>query len=319
MMQPDRRIHAENSKYTAILFIVIAFAVITNAIRDLNQLHDYSSGFQAVVLDWFQPGPESYAVGFSAQPVECTSVIAQDEVRSDEFRWTGLVAPGRTIEIKGVNGDISAEPTSGANVEVLATKKARRSDPALVDLRVLEHSEGVTICVVYPSDDPNNPNSCEPGKGGRMNVRNNDVKVDVALRVPAGVNFSGRTVNGEIVARSLASNVVLSTVNGSITISTSGYARANTVNGEIAATLGDTNWPDKLEFNTVNGGITLDLPQNISAEVKADTFNGAISSDFPLAVVNRVSRKHLSGTIGSGGRELILKTLNGSINLRRAG
>lgn len=318
-MQPERRIHAENSKYTAILFIVIAFAVITNAIRDLNQLHDYSSSFQAVVLDWFQPGPESYAVGFSAQPVACASLISQDGVRSDEFRWTGLVAPGRTIEIKGVNGDISAEPASGANVEVLATKKARRSDPALVDLRVLEHSEGVTICVVYPSDDPSNPNSCEPGKGGRMNVRNNDVKVDVALRVPAGVNFNGRTVNGEIVARSLASNVVLSTVNGSITISTSGYARAKTVNGEIAATLGDTNWPDKLEFNTVNGGITLDLPPNISAEVKADTFNGAISSDFPLAVVNRVSRKHLSGTIGSGGRELILKTLNGSINLRRAG
>jgi DUF4097 and DUF4098 domain-containing protein YvlB len=56
----------------------------------------------------------------------------------------------------------------------------------------------------------------------------------------------------------------------------------------------------------------------MSAEVKAQTLNGDISSDFPITVMGRKSRRELNGTIGSGGRELSLKTVNGSIRLRRA-
>src|SRR5687767_1944733 len=47
----------------------------------------------------------------------------------NEFRWSGQVASGRTVEIKGVNGDVRAEASSGGEVEVVATKSARRSDP----------------------------------------------------------------------------------------------------------------------------------------------------------------------------------------------
>ena len=90
------------------------------------------------------------------------------------------------------------------------------------------------------------------------------------------------------------------------------------MNGEISAKIGDANWPDSLEFKTVNGEIVLDLPATINTEIKADTFNGEISTDFPLSLLGQMSRKHLSGRIGSGGRELVLKTLNGSITLRRA-
>jgi DUF4097 and DUF4098 domain-containing protein YvlB len=69
----------------------------------------------------------------------------------------------------------------------------------------------------------------------------------------------------------------------------------------------------------VNGGIDLDLPGALSTKLEAETLNGDIDSDFPLVVLGRVSRRHLSGTIGNGGRELLLKTLNGSIRLRRVG
>jgi DUF4097 and DUF4098 domain-containing protein YvlB len=184
----------------------------------------------------------------------------------------------------------------------------------------------VTICALYPTDDPAERNICEPGSNenqrhssATIGVRNNDVRVDFTVKVPSGVRFVGRTVNGEISATSLAGNVSSHTVNGSIKISTSGYAEAKTVNGEISARLGDPNWPGSLEFKTVNGSINLDLPSAISTEIKADTFNGEILSDFSFTAPGTFSRKHLSGTIGGGGRELILKTLNGSINLRRAG
>lgn len=237
---------------------------------------------------------------------------------SDEFRWSGRVAPGRTIEIQGVNGDVSAEPSSSGEVEVIAVKKGTRSDAREVEVRVVEHAGGVTICAVYPNADPRRPNECKPDEGGHMNTSNNDVKVDFSVRVPQGVRFDGRTVNGNVETGAIGSDVEAKTVNGSIKISASGVARAKTVNGSITASFSDPNWTGPLEFRTVNGEINLDLPSATSANVHAETLNGQISTDFPMSVQSKFNRREMKGTIGGGGRELTLKTVNGSIKLRRA-
>ena len=71
------------------------------------------------------------------------------------------------------------------------------------------------------------------------------------------------------------------------------------------------------EFKTVNGSINLGLPADVSTELQAETLNGEISSDFSLTVQGRIDRRHLSGSLGTGGRQLLLKTVNGSIHLRR--
>ena len=151
-----------------------------------------------------------------------------------------------------------------------------------------------------------------------MNVNNNDVRVEFTVRVPAGVHFIGRTVNGEIEAMSLAGDVGAQTVNGKIHISTSGWAEGKTVNGSIYARMGPAAWSRPLEFHTVNGGIDLELPPSVNATVHASTVNGRISTDFPLMVHGKFSGKQISGAIGHGGPELNLKTVNGSIDLRRS-
>jgi Putative adhesin len=240
---------------------------------------------------------------------------ARQAAAQNEFHWKGKVAAGKAIEIKGVNGDVSAVAGSG-DVEVTAVKHAHRSDPDEVKIAVVEHADGVTICAVYPSDG-RRENTCEAGDHGHMSTRDNDVVVDFTVRVPAGVRFVGRTVNGAVEAANLASDVDANTVNGSIRVSTSGVAQAQTVNGSITASLGRANWSDALEFRTVNGGITLRLPADLAAEVRAQTVNGEIETDFPLMVSGRMGPRRLRGTIGSGGRQLELETVNGSIRLRK--
>ena len=116
----------------------------------------------------------------------------------EDFHWTGKVAAGAAVEIKGVNGGIVATGAAGGDVEVTAVKKGRKSDPTEVKVEVVEHAGGVTICAVYPSTGA--PNECKPGEGGRMSVRDNDVNVEFKVTVPAGVRFIGRTVNGGIAA-----------------------------------------------------------------------------------------------------------------------
>src|SRR6266508_1883921 len=183
------------------------------------------------------------------------AATATPAAAQQEFRWHGRIAAGKSIEIKGVNGDVSAVAGSG-ETEVTAVKRAKRSDPDDVKIEVVEHADGVTICAVYPSDG-RRENSCAPGEGGHMNTRDNDVGVYFTVRVPAGVKFIGKTVNGEMEAANLAS------------------------------------------------------------DVDAVTVNGDIVSDFPLTVTGRLGPRRVHGTIGSGGRELSLTTVNGSIKLRK--
>lgn len=245
------------------------------------------------------------------------AALAAPSARGEDFHWSGAVAPGKVIEIKGVNGGIDAGPASGGQVEVTARKTGRRSDPADVEIKVVEHGEGVTICAVYPTPYSERPNECRPGAGGRMSTRDNDVKVEFTVRVPEGVRFVGRTVNGGVEAQGLTADAEVYSVNGGVTVASSGLARAETVNGSITASMGRADWTGPLELKTVNGSITVELPATVSARVEAKTVNGGIETDFPLTVTGRIGPRRLSGTIGNGGRELVLETVNGAIHLRR--
>lgn len=258
----------------------------------------------------------------SAKTILSVAVVAatlavSSSLRAEDFHWQGKLAAGKTIEIKGVNGGIEASGGAGNEVEVTATKRGRRSDPAEVEIKVVELEGGVTICAVYPSRG-GAPNECRPGAGGRMSVRDNDVTVEFHVRVPAGVRFAGRTVNGSIEATGLPGEAEAYTVNGGVKLQAAGHARAETVNGGIRATLGRADWTGPLSFKTVNGGITVELPADAGAEVHAETVNGDITTDFPLTMKGRFSRRRLSGTIGGGGRQLELETVNGAIHLTKA-
>lgn len=216
--------------------------------------------------------------------------------QTGSFTWNGAVDYGNTVEIRGVNGSVRALASDDGSVHVEATRRARQSDPDSVRIEVVEHDEGVTVCAVYPTPEGSRrENTCRRG-GGPMNVRENDVQVDFVIRVPAGVRFAGSTVNGEIDAEGLRSDVEAATVNGGVNIQTTGFVSRAT---------------------TVNGGIVLEVPSDLNAEFHATTVNGSIDSDFPILATGRADRRSLRGTIGGGGPELRATTVNGSIRLRR--
>ena len=231
-----------------------------------------------------------------------------------DFDWSGTIDQGDAIEIKGVNGNIIASAVSGTTVRVTATKQAQQSDPALVDIEVVTHAGGVTICAVYPDVPGQPPNECAPGNQGQMSVQNNDVEVDFTVTVPAGVDYIGTTVNGSVGGSGLGSNAFGTTVNGDVTVSTSEIATAITVNGTINAAIGLTDWGRDLNFAAVNGNVTVEVPSGTNAEARLVTVNGSISSDFSLT---EVSPGNVQGTLGTGGPFLRLTTVNGNVRLDR--
>lgn len=308
------------------LLVVIAFATVqTRGFERFSRSMSWTNHWAMAALFWNNvldspAATDNSAAGKLAEKTTAPAATVPDS--QEEFRWQGRVQPGQTVEIKGVNGSVRAEGSGGNQVEVVANKKGQRNDTKEVEIRVVEHAGGVTICAVYPSSDASHPNDCQPGRAGYMNVQNNDVEVEFTVKVPAGVRFTGHTVNGSVEAERIGSDVDAKTVNGDINISASGIAQASTVNGSIKASMGNAGWANELRFHTVNGGITLEFPSALSADVRAETLNGDLSFDFPMNMQSsqeggRGRPKRISGTIGSGGRSLVLKTVNGDIRLGR--
>lgn len=217
--------------------------------------------------------------------------------RPESFRWAGRVACGQTVTVEGVNGSIHAASWDGDHVEVIARKSG---DTSANDVRieVTNYDGGIAVRALYPED-------------------HRETRVEFTVRIPAGVRFSGRTVNGEIRAESLRADVEAYAINGPIHISTTGSAQARTVNGSIHASLGAVHWNAQREFSVVNGSIEVGLSRRAGVRVHASTIRGGIASDFHFPVRGGYLGKTLRGVIGTSGPELKLTAVNGNIVLRQ--
>lgn len=62
-----------------------------------------------------------------------------------EFRFKGPVEAGRAIAIKGVNGDVIAEPSASGEVEVVALKRPPDGSHSEARMAVTEHGGGASL------------------------------------------------------------------------------------------------------------------------------------------------------------------------------
>ena len=237
----------------------------------------------------------------------CAAVYGRDLLSTPyDWEWHGAVARGRSVQIRGVTGDIHAVPSTSGQVEV----SARIHEEGQVDMHVTDGTSGLTVCAVRKG-----AHACAENPLAAPGTR-----VDYEVRVPAGVHLVARTVNGGIAVDSLTSDVNAETVNGAVVISTTGSAKAKTVNGSIRACLLKPFWKKAPEFSAVNGGISIVIPKNVRAGVRAETRNGKIVSD--VAEFQGTSTENtLDGTIGRGsggaGNGLVIRTINGTIELKQ--
>ena len=247
-----------------------------------------------------------------------SGVQAQD----GSFRWQSDMRAGQVLSVRGIVGEIRAEYTSGRRAEVIAEKDGRARDFDEVEIRVVEERDGYTVCAVYhaharPGDDCDNRGDW----GDRDDRHSINVDVNYVVKVPAGVEFQGNVVSGDIRAEGLRSQVRANTVDGDIYVSTTEKAWGNTVSGSIEIAMGSSDWDD-LEFKTVSGDITLWLPAGIDTDVDFESLSGDIDSDFDITLTGRRSRRwigaNVEGYIGSRGeRSLSFNTISGDVRLRR--
>lgn len=280
-----------------------------------------------------------------------TAAAVDSAAAQQDFRWSGRLAAGQTIEIRNIKGEIRAEPAAGGDVTVTAHPHDGRTERVRVEM--VRRGYGVVVCALYPSrgdddddnrgrwnrddddDDRDEPrDACNSHRG--MNVRDSDADVDFVVHVPAGVKLSARSVSGDVEVRGLRGPVEAASVSGDVHVSSASEVRANSVSGNVYAALGRIP-ANGLSFHSVSGDVTLELPSGTDADFSARTLSGEIDSDFPLTVEGRGRRDRddddddrgwprvrvrvghdMRARLGRGGPELSVSTVSGDINLRRA-
>jgi hypothetical protein len=71
------------------------------------------------------------------------------------------------------------------------------------------------------------------------------------------------------------------------------------------------------DITTGDGGVSLYLPADFAAELDAHTGDGSIRNDLDISRDgSEVSRRTVRGRLGGGGRQLRIRTGDGSIRLR---
>ncbi len=244
--------------------------------------------------------------------------------RTTEWTWQGKVPAGQWARIRNLNGAIKVESATGDEVRVVAIKRWSRGDPDYV--RIVTNkgdSDGdVTICALWGhggqcAEDGYKSRS-RRSMWGKMFAGRHDVSVLFKVAVPRNVKLDATTVNGEITILDVGEAVRASTVNGSIKAMTArGPLHASTVNGSITARVDSLVGDEGVTLSTVNGSVLAELPDQINAVIDLSTVNGKFSTDYQFDAPVEKHQRRLHATLGNGGPELKLTTVNGSVTLKK--
>ena len=233
---------------------------------------------------------------------------------TEEFHQTyPLSATGR-VNLANINGGVKIRVWDRAAVQVDAIKKAyRRERLEEAKIEVTATEENIRIKTDYPDESMN----------FRSDERRyeNPATVEYSLTVPRkAILESIELINGPVDIEGVEGSVKASSINGPVTVrGLMGEARLSTINGPLQAVFTQLDETKAISLGSVNGNVTLIIPSDANAMVRASTVHGMISNDFGIQVKHGEYVGHnLDGQIGSGGPKVKLQNVNGGIRITHA-
>lgn len=156
---------------------------------------------------------------------------------------------------------------------------------------------------------------------------------DLQIEVPLKTNLDLSTMNGRITVDEVEGELELSSMNDSIQLNNvAGSVVAHSMNGRVLAVLTRVTPQAAMAFTSMNGTVDVTLPASTKADLKLRSDQGDVFTDFDLqmqqSAANTASsrsngrvridvNRSITGTINGGGPDIELRTLNGSVILRK--
>lgn len=240
--------------------------------------------------------------------------LAQDRVQEEFHQTYQLSAQGR-VQLENINGSVRVTGWDRNEVKVDAVKWAytrERLDEA--QILVDASNENIRIYTKYPERDLGFTND----RNGRIN---NPATVEYTLFVPRNARIDAiETINGNLSLEGLTNDVRASSINGQVTArGLLAEAKLSTVNGNLEATFNRLDAAKSITLASVNGNVTVTIPSDANASLRANNVHGGIENDFGLPVrKGEYVGYDLAGQLGQGATRIRLANVNGLIAIRRA-
>jgi DUF4097 and DUF4098 domain-containing protein YvlB len=243
----------------------------------------------------------------------CSGGEGSQELREEFHQTYPLSATGR-VSLENINGGVQIKVWDRAAVQVDAIKKAYKQNRlAEAQIRVSSTEESIRIATEYPYQN-------QTFNSGERRYDNPAI-VEYTLTVPRKAMLESiELVNGSLDIDGVEGSVKASSINGRLVArGLSSDAKLSTVNGQLEATFLKLEESKPISIGSVNGNVTLIIPSNANASIRAGTVHGSISSDFGLKVKHGEYVGHsMDGQIGTGGPRIKIGNVNGAIRVNHA-
>lgn len=229
-----------------------------------------------------------------------------------------------SVEIRAYVPSSDAQPIAEEYVKGLIAS-TQTGDSVSITTEPGTRPDELDLRVDYFIEVPEGTDLTIAGSNGNVWVAKgcNDVDIqgnnsDIELNAPTGI-VHAKSANGRIRVNGTTKSTTVETVNGSIYATVmGGELKATTANGNISTTVAEQT-VRSCDLTAMNGGITLLLAENCSAQVDATTGRGVVSTAVPVSAASGASkRRELRGSIGDGGTRVNLNSLNGNISIARS-
>lgn len=281
---------------------------------------------------------------------------ADTTVRTMTCAFDNPSRPG-TILVQSGNGNITVRGYSGSDVKIKATADDEDALPpeenekakgmkriAGSGFNIATDRENNTIIINRSVNDttdleiqaPFNTSIKIGGSQANTGYGVNPVQNIVMNSMKIAFDFSG-ILEGTITIDGISGEIEASTLDGDIELkNVSGAVVANTMDGSINATFKSVPGKRPMAFSTMDGDIDVTLPGSSKATITAKTVDGDIFTDFDFEIIpekvepQKPSNDLLSGfilgmygttvtgSINGGGAEIMMKTVDGGVYIRKA-
>jgi len=258
-----------------------------------------------------------------------SNLMAQTATTKDQQLTVPLSEPGKPykLDVDLTTGSIKVMGYEGKEIviDVMQDDRKKRDDrDGRTGMRRIPGGENIDIT------------AHEKGNQVTINSEMPSKPVTIVIKVPQGAtSIKLRTVNGgDIIANNLSGQLEVNNTNGSIQLSDiSGSVVANTTNGNVAVTFKSIDPKAAMAFTSFNGNVDVAFPPGLKANIKARSDRGQVYSDFDMTTdsnqpkTTKVAKDGMyrltiedwiNGKIDGGGPEMLMKTYNGNIFIRKA-
>lgn len=235
-------------------------------------------------------------------------------------------APAK-LEVHLLSGGITVEAYDGKEIlvetEVVLQELKRKGEekPRQDGLRRIENT-GYSLSVE------------ERKNHVKISSPSHEQTVNLSIQVPRHTSLDIKSVeNGDIRVRGTSGEMELASTDGSIkAIDVAGTVVAQTVDGSIEVKLTSLAAEKPLSFSTFDGDIDVTLPAAVKADLRIRAMQGKILTDFDLKVESTVNEvreggegkgfrwaveKEVRAQVGGGGQEIVFKTYDGDVVIRK--